>query len=366
MKTLSNSLLITAMALTLLPGLMTTSCNKFPSEGGQGSLSWSFSSGILTRSISDLPDTDSFILKVKNSAGEILYEGSYGNSTESMLVNPGTYTVTALSREFKAPAFDAPQFGDEQVVFVKAGARTRATLECSQLNCGLRLRIDPGFPTAYPGGSLSVSSADGSLIYKPSETRMGFFKPGSLSLVLNDGSKETRLLTRNLAARDMLTLGVSCPARPDPSAQGGELSIVVDTLRTWTEEDYEIGSESSSEAGSSPSRAYGVSQVKDHAGEKGVWVTGYIVGGDLSSSKNGIKFEGPFESLTNIALAARSSVSEKASCVSVQLTKGAIRDALNLVENATLLGKKVYLKGDIETAYYGIPGIKNLTEYSFE
>ena len=106
--------------------------------------------------------------------------------------------------------------------------------------------------------------------------------------------------------------------------------------------------------------------MKDHAGEKAVWVTGYIVGGDLSSSKNGIKFEGPFESMTNIAIAARSSVTEKSSCVSVQLVKGEMRDALNLVDHPGLLGKKVYLKGDLQEAYYGIPGIKNLTEYSFE
>ena len=70
--------------------------------------------------------------------------------------------------------------------------------------------------------------------------------------------------------------------------------------------------------------------------------------------------------MTNIALGARSTVSEKSSCVSVQLAKGEVRDALNLVTNPTLLGKKVFLKGDIEAAYYGIPGIKNITEYSID
>lgn len=43
-----------------------------------------------------------------------------------------------------------------------------------------------------------------------------------------------------------------------------------------------------------------------------------------------------------------------------------MRDALNLVEHPELLGKKVYLKGDLETAYYGIPAIKNLKDYSFD
>ena len=143
------------------------------------------------------------------------------------------------------------------------------------------------------------------------------------------------------------------------------MSIAVDTVRTWMEEEYEIGA-GGGDSGVSSGKAYSVAQAKEHAGEKGVWVCGFIVGGDLSSSKNGIKFEGPFESYTNIAIAARSSVTEKSSCMSVQLSKGEIRNALNLVDNPGLLGRKVYLKGDIESAYYGIPGLKNITDYSFE
>ena len=350
-----------ALAICVSPGLLSSSCNKLPTDSGQGKLVWSFSSSVPTRALA-LPDTDSFKLKVINSAGDILYEGNYGDSPESLLVNPGTYTVSAVSRVFVKPEFEAPQFGDEQVVVVKAGAVTKAVLECSQLNCGLRLKVDPEFSSTYPEGSLLVSAQEGSLSYGTSEKRTGYFKPGGITVSLMEGGKATRLLTRNLEAREILTLGITCPSNDKPSSTGGELSIVVDTLRTWTEEEYEIGSENGGEAGTCIEKAYGVAQVKDHAGEKGVWVCGYIVGGDLSSSKNGIKFDGPFESLTNIAIAARSSVTEKSSCVSVQLTKGPMRDALNLVDNPGLLGKKVYLRGDIETAYYGIPGIKNLTE----
>lgn len=365
MKTFFHLIRHSALAGIAFWALFSSSCDKFPSESGQGTLSWNFSTCVLTRAV-DLPDTDSFKLRVANSAGEVLYEGRYGDSPETMLVNPGTYSVSAVSRDFSAPEFEAPQFGDEQVVVVQAGAVTRVLLDCSQLNSGLRLKIDPDFDETYPGGSLSVSSDGGALTYVSSENRTGYFKPGNISISLKEGNKSTQLLTRNLAAREILTLGITCPSNSG-SAQGGVLSIVVDTVRTWTSEDYEIGSESGGgDTGTTKARAYGVAQVKDHAGEKGVWVTGYIVGGDLSSSKNGIKFEGPFESMTNIAIAARSSVTEKSSCVSVQLVKGEMRDALNLVDHPNLLGKKVYLKGDLQEAYYGIPGIKNLTEYSFE
>ncbi len=341
------------------------SCNKLPSESALGTLSWNFSSGIPTRSVADLPDTDAFILTVRNSANTVLYKGPYGDSPESMLVEPGSYGICVVSREFDAPEFDAPQFGDEQVVLVKAGAGTRVVLGCTQLNCGLRLLVDPGFPRSFPGGHLSVDSEDGTLDYGTAETRTGFFRPGNLSVMLHQGGAKDRLFTRNLQAREMLTLGLACPESPEMPEGRQEISIEVDTLRLWSEEEMTIGG-GGKDAGTSAARAYGVSQVKDHAGEKAVWVCGYIVGGDLSSGKNGIRFEPPFESMTCIALAARSSVAEKASCISVQLAKGAVRDALNLVGNPGLLGRKVCLKGDIEASYYGIPGLKNLTEYSVD
>ncbi|MBQ8061477.1 MAG: DUF4493 domain-containing protein [Bacteroidales bacterium] len=350
--------------LIFLSGTVFYSCNKMPGDSAQGTLCWNFSPSMPTRSVLEIPDTDSFILKVSNSAGEVLYEGSYGNSPESMLVNPGTYTVSAVSRKFSKPEFDAPQFGDEQAVVVKAGAATRVLLQCSQLNCGLRLRPSPDFQVSYPDGSLYVSSAEGDLDYGNSLDRTGFFKPGNLTVCLKDGGSAVQLLTRNLEARDMLTLGIACPAVSDPSAgTSTEVSITVDTLRTWTEDEWEMGS-SDSDAGVTMDNAYSVAQAKEHAGEKGVWVCGYIVGGDLSSNKNGIRFEPPFESRTCLAIASRSSASEKASCMSVQLTKGTFRDVLNLVDNPDLLGRKVYLRGDIEASYYGIPGLKNLSDCS--
>ena len=190
--------------------------------------------------------------------------------------------------------------------------------------------------------------------------------PNELHAALNpDGNTSIQLLTRNLQAKDMLTLGIACPETGPSPGSTSEVSITVDTLRTWSEDEWTIGS-SDSDGGVSIETAYSVAQARDHAGEKGVWVCGYIVGGDLSSNKNGIRFEPPFESRTCIAIASRSSVSEKASCLSVQLTKGTFRDMLNLVDHADLLGRKVFLKGDIEASYYGIPGLKNLSDCSLK
>ena len=42
---------------------------------------------------------------------------------------------------------------------------------------------------------------------------------------------------------------------------------------------------------------------------------------------------------------------------------GDVLDALNLVDHEENLGRQVFLKGDIVEAYYGIPGLQNITEF---
>ena len=104
-----------------------------------------------------------------------------------------------------------------------------------------------------------------------------------------------------------------------------------------------------------------VAQAMEAAGEKDVWVCGYIVGGDLTSAS--ASFSEPFTSRTNLLLGPRSSSSSRSSCMSVHLPAGSVRDRLNLVDNPHLLGCKVYLKGDIEASYFGLTGLKNTSEY---
>lgn len=364
MKNSIRILLKVSVAGMMALAASTLSCNKIPSGSAQGSLSWNFSSRVFTRSVVDLPDTDAFILTVKNSAGDVLYEGAYGDSPESMLVNPGSYTVKAVSRTFLKPEFSAPQFGDEQVVVVKSGANTKARLNCSQLNSGLRLKLDQKFKSTYPDGSVTVSSSEGDLKYSQTEKRVGYFKPGNVSVALNDGTSTKELLSRFLETCEVLTLGISCPsAEPPKPGESGSLSITVDTSRVWNSFEYEIGSGQGADPGTTQATAYSVGQAKEHVGEKGVWVCGYVVGGDLSSAKEGISFTAPFLSMTCIAIAARSSVTTKSSCMSVKLPKGDIRAAINLADHPELVGRKIYLKGDLIAAYFGIPGIENITEY---
>lgn len=353
--------------LMLLVCLYCVSCEMLGiagSDAAAGELRIAFASGQdLTRVESDVPDTSDFTLTVKDADGNVIYDGKYGDSPESIEVDPGSYSVSVVSSEFVRPAFSAPQYGDEQCVVVPSGETVNVKLVCRQLNSGVRLKIDPGFLTEYPDGVLFLKSSQGGLMYGYTEKRVAYFSPGNVSLLLSNGGTDQTLLTKTLEAQQILVLGVSVVPSSSGSASqsAGRVSVAVDTTRNWISDTYIIGGNSGK--GGDAADALTVSQAKASVGEEDVWVSGYIVGGDLSSSS--ASFEAPFSSRTNIVLGPRSSVSDRSSCVSVQLPSGDLRDALNLVDNLELLGTRICIKGDIVEAYYGLVGIKNISEYEF-
>ena len=343
---------------------------------GQGELRWIIENeGAGTRASAEIPDTNDFILRVSNADGKVLYEGPYGESPESLLVDAGSYTVGIRSIEFTAPGFSRPLYGDEQVVVVKGGAVVTVRLNCTLQNAGVRLQVAPDFLTSYPDGVLYLKAGETRLMYSYSEKRIAYFPPGPVSLLLYNQGKDETLLSRTLDARTILTLNISAP-HGGGSAMASSISVAVDTAKVWNSESYIIGgggssggSSSSGGSGSGGSGgddeidgAYSVAQAPSHAGEDGVWVFGYIVGGDLSTAGTTVKTS-KVTKATHLAIATRSTVTAKASCVAVELPKGKIRNALNLVDHPDLIGTRVYLKGSLVTSYFGTTGLKGTSEY---
>ena len=220
----------------------------------------------------------------------------------------------------------------------------------------------PDFLTEYPGGVLFLKSSEGKLMYGYSEKRYAYFLPGNISLILSDGGIDEVLMTRNLQARQMLSLKVEVAESSvpdDEETQSAKVVVAIDTTRNWLNDTYEIGG--TGPLGTSAEEAMTVAQARASAGAEGVWVSGYIVGGDLSSLS--ASFAEPFQSRTNIVIGPKSTTSNRTSCLSVQLAAGDVREDLNLVDNPSNLGRKILLKGNVVEAYYGMPGIKNITDF---
>lgn len=94
-----------------------------------------------------------------------------------------------------------------------------------------------------------------------------------------------------------------------------------------------------------------------------VWVKGYIVGVYETGGTEFVpRFDGPFETASNFLIAASPDETVITNCMPVQLPSGAIRDALNLVDNADNDSKEVMVLGTLQS-YFSMPGIKELTGY---
>lgn len=348
-----------AAVLSLLTAVC--ACDDFGSPAGQatGQLRWILDSAPFTKSQEVLPDTCDFILTIRDASGKTLYEGPYGESPEVLEVAEGYYTVSVVSLSFTAPAFDRPQYGDEQVVKVPSGGSVTVKLKCTLLNAGIRLKTGSDFLQAFPNGILYVKQGDVKLKYLYRETRIAYMKPGEVSvLLLNDDQYET-LFTRTLEAREILTVSISAPAA-DGSGKSS-IQIQTDTTKVWNREDYTIGDDS----GQQQKEVISVGDAPSHIGEENIWVTGYIVGGDLTSSGKTVKTSGIAKN-THLALAERASVTTKASCVAVELPQGKVREALNLVDHPDLIGRRVDIKGNLVDKYYGTVGLKGCTDFEIK
>ncbi|MBO4603496.1 MAG: choice-of-anchor J domain-containing protein [Salinivirgaceae bacterium] len=98
------------------------------------------------------------------------------------------------------------------------------------------------------------------------------------------------------------------------------------------------------------------------------WIKGYIVGVYETKDANGtistyaMSTIAPFYTATNILIASSASETDIKNCMPVQLPTGDIRAVLNLVDNATNVGKEVMIYGSLEK-YFNMPGVKSLTGY---
>lgn len=326
------------------------------SNESQGTISLSFAEPLRTEPATRAfaYDTNAFLLTVSSTAGDTVYNGTYGHRPQELSVRNGTYEITAVSCPFTAPAFESPQYGDRQVVIVTNGQNVQVGLYCKLMNAGIKFTFADSFLAQYSYGRLLLRSPSGDLPYRLQETRTAWFPPGNVNVNYVEGAEETPLFNRilNAGERHELTLNASS----DKATAG--FSIRVDTTSTVVRENIIIGPEYPSGDGKTMETAWDVATAAAHPGDT-AWVWGYIVGGDLTTST--IKFDPPFEKSSNLAIAASVSERNRANCFSVELSRAAIRNSLNLADHPENLGCKVFLYGIVST-YFSLPGLKSVTD----
>jgi len=361
-----NQSLIKGIFLISLLCALLADCNKEPYGKDKGLVKVSFANGYdyyetMLSKVSEgiLPDTNDFILTVVSTEDEkVIFNDSYGNKPEKMALSEGSYEFSVISDTFEKPSFANPQYGDFQQVIVKAQEKVDVNFNCAQINAGLRFEFTEDFKKTYPMSTIVIESETYELEYGFNERRIAYFKPSKVIIYLKENNEKHFVTYRSLKAAEVLTLKFN--ASVDDFDKNRGVSITLDTSRHWMSENIIIGGDSQND-GKSKESAYNVSEATYQCGDEDVWVKGYIVGGDLSTSK--INFYKPFSSSTHLAISDNYPESMRMNCMVVELKSGKIRDALNLVNNYDNLGKLVYLKGDIVSSYFDLPGIKSVSEY---
>lgn len=296
-------------------------------------------------------DTNNFILSIYSTDGEKVYEGAYGTRPEEITVTPGSYDIGIYSLKFNPPMFDTPQFGDEQTVVVADGDQAKVSFICRQLNAGLKLKFSNDFIAQFPGSGVAVIQNEKSVQYDYDQTKYIYLAAGSFNIAHKDGSKDTVLLTKAFRQGQMVTMKLSYN---ESHTSASLFSIQIDTTREWVDYNYNVGLKI-------PVGALTIAEAREYTGEK-VKVFGYILGGDPST--NSIRIGPPFESKSSLVIASSMEERNRSEMMVVELPSGAVRDALNLVNNPHLLGSPVVLTGTITESYYGYPGIKSTKNYT--
>lgn len=346
----------------VISSIVLASCHGVPYlEEGYGHISFRFAQpleSVMTKADA-LPDTNAFILLIKSNSGDSLYYGKYCERPKTIEVPSGTYEVSVKSQDFEAPAFETRQYGDNKVIVVSNGENVQISFLCKQLNCGLIITFTDKFKTKFSGGQILLRQTTGELLYAYEETRTAYVKASNADFFFKSADTTQALFSRNFGAGELYSIELDASS----SLSHSEFSISIDTTVTRISEKILIGDGFYGEDGSSASKALSVSAAKNKIGET-LWVWGYVVGGDMSSSS--MSFSGPFAKNTHFAIAFIKDERAKENCFSVGFSKDTIRNVLNLVDNPSNLGKKVFIKGKIDSSYFGVAGIKSISEYQFE
>ena len=343
------------------------SCEKYPNGCGviEISLSDDYRYDVLKSIVNStkaqegvIPDTNQFVLSIISDDGNVIYHDLYGESSKKFTVTAGTYNLSVYSEPFSKPAFAAPQYGDSHTIYVGDGENVGVSFDCKQINAGLKLNYSDTFIDKFGEEMLMLKSQQGTITYGIHERRIVYFLPGRVQLFSGSGKHETLIFTRDLEAGKVLVMTLSA-SDDDPVVNEGKMTMSLDTTRIWEKDSYHIGEGTD---GSSENDALNVTDLPKWLGAKDVWVSGFIVGGDVSTSS--FKKSAPFNTASNLAIANSLTVRERKDVAAVELKTGDMRDELNLVDNPKNVGRTLLIKGDI-VDYFGHPGVKNIEEYKF-
>jgi len=347
--------------LLILSLFLMCACFKAPEEKGTGYLTLNISQSTSVKVGIDFKD---FTLRISDGKVEVLKE-RIGDLPDEIALPAGTYTIEAYSMEFDEPKFETPFYLGKTTVDIEAGETNEVSLVCSQGNAGIKLVWSADFSILFETYDAQIECNEGYLHYSSSEERSGYFLPGTVSVVIHADGQTINAGNIDLAARDMVTLYLKPKIEENPL---GGLTIEINIDDEVNEREMELvvdpDSGNNQDSDNSETNPYNIAQSIERQGERGVWITGYIVGAKPSSGYNFANVIDTWPD-TNIVLADDINEKNDRNVIFVQLTGSDYRSILNVRDNIDNLHKQIVIKGNL-MSYLQRFGLQNISDCSFK
>ncbi len=236
---MKTKLLLLALGLAVLSGC--SNIKDDVSETGTLEIKCGLNTAVTLKSTAAANPND-FIVKIKDGQDAVVKEfDPVSSAPDQVELMAGTYTVEAYSEEFTAPAFDTPVYGGSVVVDVVPDQNKEAIINCTQTNAGVKFLWTDEFKAAFSSFVAKVKVADKALDFPETETRIGYFPAGDITIDITLGetpNEATYTKTFTLNAREVVTIK---PVASDAGSGTLTVAITIDTDVTEREEIFVIG-----------------------------------------------------------------------------------------------------------------------------
>lgn len=289
-------------------------------------------------------------------------ERTLGTETTVKNLAAGEYTVTLRShRTYTLPAYGLPVYGASVTKNLLADRPTPFTLECTQINTGIRFVFDKSVTDYYSNPVATVTDANSqalSLAPEDEGAKIAYFDPGTLRVSLKDDNnpeipiggasyKEIEVEARHLWT---ITLRTS-----NQSGNTVDMQVTVDDMVTDKEVDLGVGKVTGTGLAESP---FSVASAINAMPASGVWVEGYVLGSTTltRAGEDNLVLGADPESAIDRGIVAEISVDR-------------IRTDMQLPPDADLKGLRVAIKGNVtgKAEHFDSPAfaaITNVSQYS--
>lgn len=312
------------------------------------------------------PNVGDFIFVLRNEHGRALDSMLVREMRQQRELPKGVYTMEVYSHVFERPEFDRPLYSACDTIEVSSSDDIVVSLICTQTNAGVRVQFDEGFEEVYGSDyfvSIRNQKAD-SLIYTAATAdAWGYFEPGlvKISLYVEQEYRSSIMLPVEGRTKTLVRLTPEDIVVSPVTADIGLNTSVEEQSFSWKILDPDMSND-----GSSAAYAFTVGQLQNYVmffvGTK-VWAKGYVVSGKIASGK--VTFGPEGAGSTHIALAPRPDETESSACISVGLptSPAEIRQTLSVANNPSILGRQIWVYGEVTDSYLGLKGIDPLKKF---